>query len=205
MAGLLFVFSAPSGTGKSTIVRALKKGAGGFGYSISHTTREARGKEKDGVDYHFIDRVTFNEMVKTDAFVEWAKVYNDLYGTSFSSIEEQTALGCDVLLDVDAQGAKNIKKRFKDSVLIYLLPPSLEILHKRLIERGADTESVIRNRMKEAPHLIEDCLRYDYIIFNDDLEEAIEEAKAIVITERCRTKRRLPIVKRLFGTALSDP
>ena len=200
MAGLLFVFSAPSGTGKSTIVRALKKRVGGFGYSISYTTREARGNEKDGVDYHFIDRVTFDEMVKTDALVEWAKVYSDLYGTSFSSIKEQTALGCDVLLDVDAQGAKSLKKRFEDSVLIYLLPPSLEILHKRLIERGADTESVIRNRMKEASHLIEDCLWYDYIIFNDDLEEAIEETKAIVISERCRTKRRLPNVKSFFGT-----
>jgi len=200
MAGLLFVFSAPSGTGKSTIVRALKKKVGGFCYSISHTTRDVRGNEKDGVDYHFIDRVTFNEMVKRGAFVEWAKVYNDHYGTSFSSIEEQTALGCDVLLDVDAQGARNIKKCFEDSVLIYLLPPSLEILHKRLIERGADTESVIRNRMKEASHLIEDCLWYDYIIFNDDLEEAIEETKAIVISERCRTKRRLPNVKSFFGT-----
>ena len=198
MAGLLFVFSAPSGAGKSTIVSALRKRVGGFSYSISHTTRKARGNEKDGVDYHFVDRAAFKQMVKTGAFVEWARVYDDLYGTSFSSIDEQTASGCDVLLDVDPQGAKNIKKRFEESVLIYILPPSLEILEKRLRERGSDAESVIKYRMKEAPRLIKDCVWYDYIIVNDDLERAIEEAKAIIISERCRTTRKLPGVERLF-------
>ena len=200
MAGLLFVFSAPSGAGKSTIVSALRKRVGSFSYSISHTTRKARGNEKDGVNYHFVDRAAFKQMVKTGAFVEWARVYDDLYGTSFSSIDEQTASGsgCDVLLDVDPQGAKNIKKRFEESVLIYILPPSLEILEKRLRERGSDAESVIKYRMKEAPHLIKDCVWYDYIIVNDDLERAIEEAKAIIISERCRTTRKLPGVERLF-------
>lgn len=198
MSGVLFVISAPSGAGKSTILTALRKRVGGFGYSVSHTTRDARGSEKDGIDYHFVDRMTFKEMVKAGAFVEWAKVHNNLYGTSISGIAKQTASGFDVLLDIDPQGAKNIKKKFKDSVLIYVLPPSMEILEKRIRDRGTDSESIIENRMKEAPQLIEACVWYDYIIINDDLERAVQEAKSIIISERCRTTRRLPDAKKLF-------
>ncbi len=203
MSGVLFVISAPSGAGKSTLLAALRKRAGGFGYSVSHTTRDARGREKDGVDYHFVDRMTFKEMVKAGSFVEWAEVYTDLYGTSFSGIEKQTASGFDVLLDIDPQGAKNIKKKFKDSVLIYVLPPSMEILENRIRDRSTDSESIIENRMKEAPQLIEACVWYDYIIINDDLEQAVEEARAIVISERCKTIRRLPDAKKLFD--ISSP
>ncbi len=203
MSGVLFVLSAPSGAGKSTILAALKNRVGGFGYSVSHTTRDARGSEKDGVDYHFVDRMTFKEMVKAGSFVEWAEVYTDLYGTSFSGIEKQTASGFDVLLDIDPQGAKNIKKKFKDSVLIYVLPPSMEILENRIRDRSTDSESIIENRMKEAPQLIEACVWYDYIIINDDLEQAVEEARAIVISERCKTIRRLPDAKKLFD--ISSP
>jgi guanylate kinase len=203
MSGVLFVLSAPSGAGKSTILAALKNRVGGFGYSVSHTTRDPRGREKDGVDYHFVDRMTFKEMVKAGAFVEWAKVHNNLYGTSISGIEKQTASGFDVLLDIDPQGAKNIKKKFKDSVLIYVLPPSMEILEERIRDRGTDSESIIENRMKEAPQLIEACVWYDYIIINDDLKRAVEEARAIVISERCRTIRRLPDAKKLFD--ISSP
>ena len=107
-------------------------------------------------------------------------------------------MGCDVLLDLDPQGARNIRKHFGDSVLIYVLPPSLEILEKRLRERGTDEDSVIKYRMKEAPRVIKDCVWYDYIILNDDLERAIQEVRSIIISERCRTTRRLPTVKRLF-------
>jgi guanylate kinase len=198
MAGLLFVFSAPSGAGKSTIVKALRKGIGGFAYSISHTTRKARGNEKDGVDYHFVDRSTFKQLADKGAFVEWATVYNDLYGTSLSSVEEQIAAGRDVLLDVDPQGAKNIKRRFEDTVLVYVLPPSLEILEKRLRERNTDKEGVIEHRLKEAFQEIKECVWYDYVIINDHLERAIEEARSIVISERCRTARRLSGIKGIF-------
>jgi guanylate kinase len=119
MTGKLFVFSAPSGAGKSTIVNALRKSIADLGYSISHTSRRPRGAEKDGIDYHFVDRKTFSRMIKEGAFVEWAEVYDEFYGTSFSSLNEQTALGTDVVLDLDIQGARNIRKHFKDSVLTY--------------------------------------------------------------------------------------
>lgn len=193
------MISAPSGAGKSTILKALKGRIEGIGYSISHTTRRPRGTEKDGTDYHFVERETFSRMIDAGDFVEWARVYDDLYGTSSSSLNEQTATGLDVLLDIDSQGAKNIKKNYKTSVLIYVLPPSLEVLRRRLLARGTDDESVIRARMEKVPHEIRQCLWYDYIIINDDLEKAIEEAQAIILSTRCRTTQQVPIVKKLFG------
>ncbi len=189
MYGQLFVISGPSGAGKSSIVKALLSRTEGLVYSISHTSRRPRGSEQNGIEYHFVDAGTFNRMIEAGAFVEWAKVYDDFYGTSFSGLEGQTASGLDVLLDVDIQGARNIRKHFENSVLIYVLPPSLEILEKRLEGRGTDDEGVIKARMEKALDDMDNCLWYDYIIINDDLEKAITEAKSIIISERCRTAR----------------
>jgi guanylate kinase len=193
MPGQLFVISGPSGAGKSSIANALLGRTERLAYSISHTSRRPRGREKNGVEYHFVDPGTFNSMIDAGAFVEWAQVYDDFYGTSFSSIEGQTGSGVDVLLDVDSQGARNIRKHFEDSVLIYVLPPSLEILKKRLKGRGTDDEGVINARMEKVLNDIDNCLWYDYIIINDDLENAITEAKAIIISERCRTARQATV------------
>lgn len=201
MSGNLFVISAPSGAGKSTIIKALKERIEGLGYSISHTSRKPRGNEKDGIEYHFLKKETFRSMIDAGAFVEWAQVYDDLYGTSFSSLDEQTASGLDVLLDLDSQGAKNIKKHFKNSVLIYVLPPSLDILEKRLMARGTDAETVIKSRMKKTSGEIKQCVWYDYIIVNDDLEKAIKEAQAIILSVRCRTDQQIPIVKEMFDVS----
>ncbi|MDY6970932.1 MAG: guanylate kinase [Thermodesulfobacteriota bacterium] len=192
------VISAPSGAGKSTIINALKKRDKGLAYCVSHTSRKPRNTEKDGIDYHFVDRYVFERMIEEDSFVEWAEVYNDYYGTSFSSLEEQMVLGVDVLMDVDSQGAKNIKSRFIDSVLIYVLPPSLGILEERLKERGTDNESVIRRRMAKAFSDIKNCVWYDYIVINNDIEEAIGEVQAIIVSQRCRTARRMKSVEDLF-------
>ncbi len=201
MSGNLFVISAPSGAGKSTIIKALKERIEGLGYSISHTSRKPRGKESDGIDYHFLKKETFRSMIDAGAFVEWAQVYDDLYGTSFSSLDEQTSSGLDVLLDLDTQGAKNIKKHFKNSVLIYVLPPSLDVLEKRLMARGTDAETVIKSRMKKTSGEIKQCVWYDYIIVNDDLEKAIKEAQAIIMSVRCRTDQQIPIVKEMFDVS----
>lgn len=201
MSGNLFVISAPSGAGKSTIIKALKERIEGLGYSISHTSRKPRGNENDGIDYHFLKKETFRSMIDAGAFVEWAQVYDDLYGTSFSSLDEQTASGLDVLLDLDTQGAKNIKKHFKNSVLIYVLPPSLDVLEKRLMARGTDDETVIKSRMKKTSNEIKQCVWYDYIIVNDDLEKAIKEAQAIILSVRCRTDQQIPIVKEMFDVS----
>lgn len=198
MSGQLFIISAPSGAGKSTILTAVKKRVSGLGYSISHTTRKPRGDERNGVDYHFVDDRTFTKMIDEGAFVEWAKVYDNFYGTSSSNLQDQTSSGLDVLMDVDIQGGQNIKDRFPDSVLIFLLPPSLEELERRLRERGTDNEPVIRARMESAADDIKNCTWYDYIIVNDKLEKAIDETQSIIMSKRCVTDRQLPEVKKLF-------
>ena len=198
MSGQLFVISAPSGAGKSTILVAVRKRVPGLGYSISHTTRKPRGDERNGIDYHFVDDETFTEMIDEDAFVEWAKAYDNSYGTSSSGLQDLTASGLDVLMDVDILGGQNIKNRFPDSVLIFLLPPSLEILERRLRERGTDNEPVIRARMDSAADDIKNCVWYDYIIVNDKLEMAIDQVKSVIISRRCLTTRQLPEIRKLF-------
>ena len=198
MSGQLFVISAPSGAGKSTILMAVRKRVPGLGYSISHTTRKPRGDERNGVDYHFVDDRAFTKMIDEGAFVEWAKVYDSFYGTSSSGLQDLTASGLDVLMDVDILGGQNIKNRFPDSVLIFLLPPSLEILERRLRERGTDNEPVIRARMDSAADDIKNCVWYDYIIVNDKLEMAIDQVKSVIISRRCLTTRQLPEIRKLF-------
>lgn len=203
MAGQLFIISAASGTGKSTLINELRKRVKDLGYSISHTSRSPRGTENDGVDYYFVDQSAFIKMTEEGAFVEWAKVYGSFYGTSFSSLDKQTSSGLDVLLDIDTQGARNIKKHFESSVLIYMLPPSLEVLEKRLKDRGTDEEQVIKTRMQKALEDIKNCVWYDYVIINDDLEKAVEDVQAVIISERLRTARRLLHVKTIFGNSLA--
>ncbi len=201
MTGQIFVFSAPSGAGKSTIAEALMERVEGLAYSISHTSRPPRGSEQDSVDYHFVSRSTFREMIEKNAFLEWAQVHGHLYGTSLAAIHKQVSAGFDLLMDVDVQGGRNIKKQSPDSVLIFLLPPSLKVLENRLKARGTDDPSVVRKRMAQASEEIESCSRYDYIVINDDLENAIHEAQSIIVSERCRRARRMDWVSDHFKTS----
>jgi guanylate kinase len=198
MAGVIYVISGPSGVGKSVLITRLREMLPDLGYSVSHTTRKPRGEEANGVHYHFVDRDTFKRMIDKGEFVEWAEVYKDFYGTSFSSLRAQGAQDVDMLLDVDVQGARNLRGRVKDSVLIYVLPPSMEVLESRLRERGTDDQGAIRKRIEKAAQEIKNCVWYDYLIFNADLEKAVEEAKSIVVSERCRRSRQLPKAERLF-------
>lgn len=199
--GRIFVVSGPSGSGKSTLIRETRAKVQSLGYSISHTSRPPRGQEKNGVDYHFVSRETFRKMIDRGDFVEWAEVYQDLYGTSVSSLKSQTQLGLDVIMDIDVQGASNIKSHFQEAILIYVLPPSLDILEKRLRQRGTDDEKSIRTRLQKAAREIKNCVSYDYLLFNDELDQAVEELKSIVIAERCRKSVRLQKAEALFNLA----
>ena len=203
MSGQLYVITGPSGVGKSTIIKRLRKKLPGIGYSVSHTTRKPRKNEADGINYHFADRETFEGMIKEKAFVEWAEVYHDLYGTSFASLRSQTDQGLDVVMDLDSQGAKNIKGSFEDSVLIYILPPSLQVLEERLRGRASDDEAEIKARLDKAHKEIEACGDYDYIIFNEDLNRTIDEVTAIIVSSRCHKSKRLARVEKTFGISTS--
>ena len=198
-AGRIFVVSGPSGSGKSTLIHEVRQKVPDLGYSVSHTSRPPRGQEKNGVEYHFVSRENFQEMIDKGEFVEWAEVYRDLYGTSVSSLRSQITIGLDVIMDIDVQGGRNIKDHFKDAILIYVLPPSLEILEKRLRDRGTDDEKTIRTRLNKAAKEIKNCVSYDYLLFNGDLDQAVEELKSILIAERCRKSVRLSKARTLFN------
>ena len=198
MTGNIYVISGPSGAGKSTIIKLVVEQVGGIGYSISHTSRRPRGGEEEGVHYHFVDRKTFKGMIEKEAFAEWAEVYGDLYGTSFESLRGGIETGLDVIMDVDTQGAGNIKKHFPESTLIYILPPSLNVLEARLKGRATDEASVIRLRLDKARRELKACRRYDYLVINDDLEEAVGNVASIVRSRRCMKERVFPDVKERF-------
>ena len=199
MTGQLYVISGPSGVGKSTIIRELRNQCIDLGYSASHTTRLPRAGEEEGINYHFVNKDTFQNMIDENDFVEWAKVYDEFYGTSYSSLQEQLDQGLDVILDIDSQGAKNIQNYFKESILIYLLPPSIEALEKRLRDRATDGEEAIETRFSKATKELQNCTWYNYIILNDDLKQAVEELKSIIISNRCRTVKMLPKIKDIIG------
>ncbi len=198
-AGRIFVVSGPSGSGKSTLIREVRRKVPSLGYSISHTSRPPRGQEKNGVEYHFVSKENFRKMIEKGEFVEWAEVYQDLYGTSIASLRSQITMGLDVIMDIDIQGAKNIKDHFKDAILIYVLPPSMEILEKRLRDRSTDDEKAIDTRLKKAGKEMKNCVSYDYLVFNDQIDQAVEELKSILVAERCRRSVRLSKAQALFN------
>jgi len=197
--GQIFVITAPSGTGKTTIIKnILEKGVEGIGYSISHTTRKPRKGESHGLHYYFVDRENFEKMIEAHEFVEWAVVYDYLYGTSISSINRELSSGKDLLMDVDIQGYQAIKRQFPDSLSIFILPPSLAILKERLQKRSPNDKMNIDLRLKKAAEEIQRCRDYDFIIINDDLKKAIKELEAIIVAQRANKNRRFPLIKKIF-------
>ena len=199
--GILFVVSAPSGGGKSTILRALLSSDDTLDYSISVTTRPPRPGEVHGQSYWFVAEEEFKRMIKQDQFYEWARVHNYLYGTRKDLIAENVSKGRDVLLDLDVQGALNVKRLSPDAVTIFLLPPSLAELEKRLRERKLDSEEIIQVRLSNGRKEIEHTGKYDYVIVNNVLDETVETAKAIIRAERARTSR----VTVAVGNSITKP
>lgn len=173
--GHLFIVSAPSGAGKTTLCRALLNQFGDIDYSVSYTTRKPREGESEGIDYFYISKEEFTEMIKDDRWAEWAEVHGNYYGTSSQFLKDSLLAGKDILLDVDVQGAGQILEKFPDSVTIFIMPPSMDVLRERLVGRGADSSSDIEKRLRNAEKEIEQKDMYRYIIVNDDLEAAKED------------------------------
>jgi guanylate kinase len=180
----LFVVSAPSGAGKTSLVRALVKLLPEIKISISHTTRPLRPGEQEGVDYFFIDEQRFQQMITAEAFLEYATVYDYHYGTSKAWVLEQLKLGNDVLLEIDWQGARQIKKLFPPALLIFIVPPSPEILRQRLQKRQQDKHEVIQRRLAFARGEMAHCVEFDYLVVNDDFNQAVEDLVHVVSAER---------------------
>ncbi len=197
--GNLFVISAPSGSGKTTLVRRLLDTLDDVKFSVSFTTRPVRGSERDGIDYHFVPSDLFRTKIEDGEFLEWAEVHGNYYGTSKIVTEQVRASGEDILLDVDVQGAAQVRKAQPDAITLFVMPPSFDVLEERLRGRRQDSDEVIAGRLEEARHEIHHYKDYDYVLINDSVERTSELLKAIVLAERTRprllTERIRPIVE----------
>ena len=187
--GTLYILSAPSGAGKTSLLKALQERDGDLHVSVSHTTRPMRPGERDGVHYHFVDKAAFLAKVERGDFMEHAEVFGNHYGTDEASVRRQLEAGQDTVLEIDWQGALQVRGRFPEAVSIFILPPSPEALHERLSHRGQDSEAVIQGRMSEAVSEMSHYAEFDYLVINDDFERALNELAAIVTSQRLRLSR----------------
>ncbi len=196
--GLLIVISAPSGAGKTTLCNGLVNRFPALKESISYTTRAPREGEQDGVDYRFVSVERFQQMIAESAFAEWAEVHGNFYGTAIATLEEARRDGVDILLDIDCQGARALKDRGINGVFVFVLPPSMAELRRRLESRSSDAQEVIERRIARAAEEIKEARWYDYILVNDHLEDAQQGLAAIVMAARHTTGRMLGQVSKMF-------
>jgi guanylate kinase len=199
---LLLILSSPSGAGKTTLTRMLLERCPELRFSVSHTTRAPRANEVHGRDYHFVDRDRFLALVKEGAFLEWAEVHGNLYGTSIAEIDASRATpGCTgMIFDIDYQGARQIRSKIEDVTAVFILPPSMQELDRRLRGRASESEEAMQSRFKVAEREIEHYALFDYLVVNEDVQQAFDELRSIAIGERARRRRRAPLAESLLRT-----
>jgi guanylate kinase len=202
--GTLFVVSSPSGGGKGTIIRHVLAVVPNLSYSVSYTTRAPRLNEVDGREYFFVSREAFEEMIAAGEFLEWACVHGNFYGTSKSQILEQTAAGADIILEVDVQGAASVRQLLMDSVSIFILPPSYEVLKQRLIDRGTDSPTQLEVRLRNAPDELRQYSSFDYVIINDQIAAAAGQLASIIQAERVRCMRQEGLVREVIQNFIPE-
>lgn len=203
-AGRLYVVSAPSGAGKTSLVAALLEADSNIEVSISHTTRAPRPGEEDGVNYHFATIAEFEKIIEDDGFLEHAKVFDNYYGTSKSSLEQRLAAGIDVILEIDWQGAQQVRKLMPDTLSIFILPPSKSALRERLQGRGQDSEEIIERRMSDATSESSHYNEFDYLVINDDFDTALSELQTIFKSNRLLTPAQTAQYKEILDELLSS-
>ena len=197
--GILLVLSGPSGAGKGTICKYLLAHNPSLKYSISATTRAPRTGELDGQSYHFVSKDTFQEMIAQDELLEHAEVYGNYYGTPKNYVQKLLDENLDVILEIDPQGAMQIKNKFPEAVFVLILPPSLTELSDRIYKRGTDTAEVIRHRLSKAVSELKFCAsKYDYLVINDEVNKASDKILAIIASEKCRVGRNMPVVEEII-------
>jgi guanylate kinase len=198
--GLLFVVSAPSGTGKTTVAERLVQIVPDLSLSRSYTSRAARPGEVNGIDYNFITRARFEEMMAGNAFLEWAEVFGNLYGTGAVDAEADLAAGRDLVLVIDVQGARQVRMRWPGTVGVFVLPPSFAVLERRLRGRSADTEDAMQRRLQTARDEVAAFREYDYVVVNDELEACVDRVRAIVLAERARLRSARGMAESIVNT-----
>jgi guanylate kinase len=198
--GLLFVVSAPSGTGKTTVVEQLVKVTPDLALSRSYTSRGVRAGETDGIDYNFINRTRFEEMIAGDAFLEWADVFGNLYGTCAEDAERELSAGRDLVLVIDVQGARQVRRRCAGTVGVFVLPPSFEVLERRLRGRSKDSEEAMQRRLQTARDEVAAFVEYDYVVVNDELNACVDRLRSIVLAERARLRAMQPAAERVVDS-----
>ncbi len=187
--GTLYILSAPSGAGKTSLLKALRERDGTLQVSVSHTTRAMRPGEEDGVHYHFVSQEAFLKMVEAGGFLEHAEVFGNYYGTSEAEVRRHLEQGRDTVLEIDWQGARQVRQRFPEAVSIFILPPDPAALHERLSNRGQDSEEIIAGRMRQAVNEMSHYVEFDYLVINEDFQVALDELAAIVIAQRLGLSR----------------
>ncbi len=197
--GNLIIVSGPSGSGKTSVSGSVLAALPALRFSVSFTTRAPRGSEQDGREYHFVSKADFEKLIRAGEFLEWAQVYGNYYGTSARFVDGGISEGCDVLLDVDVQGAEAIRERRPDSISIFILPPSYQTLQQRLELRALDKRYVMEQRLRIARQEVRHYRNYDYLIVNDLLANAVEELKSIIIAARCRKERRAELAQSVLS------
>ncbi len=195
--GILFVVSSPSGGGKGTLIKRALSRLPDLSYSVSYTTRQPRSGEVDGREYFFVTQPTFEAMTQANDFLEWATVHGKLYGTSRGQVSRDVGEGRDIILEVDVQGAASVRALLPESVSIFILPPSLEILRERLVTRGTDSAEELELRLRNAPTELKNYQEFDYVIINDDVDRAADLLTAIIAAERARLSRQELRIKRV--------
>jgi guanylate kinase len=195
---MIHVVTGPSGCGKSSLIRLVLAATPGVRFSVSHTTRPRRPTEVEGRDYYFIDAAEFKRLIRRNAFVEWAVVHGALYGTSRKELRK--GKDGDLILDIDVQGARQVRAKVKDAVFTFVLPPSFETLRERLLGRGLDGQQAIAERLETAKKEARECPRFDHVIINDDLNEAADELAAIIVCRRTRRAGRMKDIRRVLAS-----
>lgn len=198
--GELIVLSGPSGVGKSTVISELLSSRRDIHFSVSFTTRQPRVGEEHGVNYNFVAREEFERMIRDNEFLEYAQYVDNYYGTSLKIIEEKLQAGVDVLLDIEVQGAAKVREKFPEAVCIFIIPPSLEELSRRLRKRNTDSEDVIAQRLAKAREECRECTKYDYLVVNDNVMSAAQEILSILEAESCRVNKRIQLAESIIGT-----